>query len=168
MVLYLEMKPEKAIFASGCFWGTQYHFDKAPGVVNTLVGYTGGHTENPTYEQVCASDTGHREAIEIEFDPEQIPYEELVKLFFETHDFQQVGGQGPDIGHQYTSAIYYTTPEQKETAERLVKELGGKGFVVTSEVLPSEPFYPAEEHHQKYYEKNDGAPYCHVYIKRFD
>lgn len=158
---------EKAIFASGCFWGTQHLFDKAPGVVSSLVGYTGGEVENPTYEQVCQGDTGHREGIEVEFDPEETSYEEMAKLFFETHDFSQVGGQGPDIGHQYTSAIYYVSEEQKEIAKRLIAELEGKGMSVTTEVLPAEPFYPAEDYHQKYYEKTGGAPYCHVYVKKF-
>ena len=162
------MKTEKALFASGCFWGTQHHFDKHDGVVNSIVGYTGGTVESPTYEQVCTGDTGHREAIEVAFDPSTTSYEALVKLFFETHDFSQVGGQGPDIGEQYTSGIYYLSEEQKTTAERLIKELEDKGFRVTTEVLPAEPFYPAEEYHQKYYEKSGGAPYCHVYIKRFD
>jgi len=162
------MNTEKAIFASGCFWGTQYMFDKHEGVLNSLVGYTGGDTENPTYKEVCGGDTGHREAIEIEFDPEKTTYEALAKLFFETHNFSQVGGQGPDIGHQYTSAIYYTTDEQRDIAEKLIDDLESKGVVVTTEVLPAEPFYPAEDYHQKYYEKTGGAPYCHVYIKRFD
>ncbi len=158
----------KALFASGCFWGTQHHFDTHEGVVNSLVGYTGGSIAHPTYEQVCSGDTGHREAIEVEFDPSVTTYEALVKLFFETHNFSQVGGQGPDIGHQYTSAIYYLTDEQKNVAEKLVFELAAKGFVVTTEIIEAETFYPAEEYHQKYYEKSGGVPYCHVYIKRFD
>ena len=161
------METEKAIFASGCFWGTQYLFDKAPGVLKTLVGYTGGETENPTYEQVCGGDTGHREGIEVEFDPAETSYEKMTKLFFETHDFSQVGGQGPDIGQQYTSAVYYTTDEQKKVAEKLIEELKNKDMPVTTEVLQAETFYPAEEYHQKYYEKSGGAPYCHVYIKKF-
>tara|TARA_B100000900_G_scaffold272053_1_gene232367 strand:+ start:35 stop:523 length:489 start_codon:yes stop_codon:yes gene_type:complete len=162
------MKMNKALFASGCFWGTQHHFDTHEGVVNSLVGYTGGSIAHPTYEQVCSGDTGHREAIEVEFDPSVTTYEALVKLFFETHNFSQVGGQGPDIGHQYTSAIYYLTDEQKNVAEKLVFELAAKGFVVTTEIIEAETFYPAEEYHQKYYEKSGGVPYCHVYIKRFD
>jgi len=161
------MKTNTAIFASGCFWGVQHHFDKHEGVVSTLVGYTGGEIENPTYEQVSTGDTGHREAIEIKFNTEVTTYEELVKLFFETHDFSQVGGQGPDIGEQYTSAVYYTSDEQKVVAEKLIKKLEAKDMTVTTKVLPAEPFYPAEDYHQKYYEKSGGAPYCHVYIKKF-
>lgn len=161
------METEKATFASGCFWGTQYHFDQHEGVVSTLVGYTGGNVENPTYEQVCTGDTGHREAIEIEFDPTATTYESLVKLFFETHDFSQENGQGPDIGHQYTSAVYCHDQNQKEVAEKLVADLEAKGHSVTTAVLPASTFYPAEEHHQKYYKKTGGSPYCHVYVKRF-
>lgn len=161
------MKTEKALFASGCFWGTQYHFDNHEGVLSTHVGYTGGQTENPTYEQVCTGDTGHREGIEIEFDPSVTDYESLAKLFFETHDFSQVGGQGPDIGHQHTSAIYYTSEEHRHTAEKLTAELESKGMRVTTEILPAQKFYPAEDHHQKYYKKTGSAPYCHVYTKHF-
>ncbi len=162
------MKTEKALFASGCFWGVQYHFDKHEGVVRTRVGYTGGSVVNPTYEQVCEGNTGHREAIEVVFDPAVTTYERLAKLFFETHDFSQVGGQGPDIGEQYTSAVYYYDDSQKEVAERLIAELESTGRRVTTEVLPAGAFYPAEERHQKYYEKTGGAPYCHVYVKKFD
>lgn len=162
------MKTEKALFASGCFWGTQYHFNAQVGVISSTVGYTGGTTENPTYEEVCGGDTGHREAIEITFDPSVATYETLVKLFFETHDFSQVGGQGPDIGEQYTSGIYYFSEEQKEIAERLIVELQDRGLSVTTEVLPASVFYPAEEYHQKYYEKSGGTPYCHIYVKKFD
>lgn len=158
---------ETAIFAQGCFWGTQHHFDKHPGVIETFVGYTGGNVEKPTYEQVCTGATGHREGIEVTYDETQTNFEALARLFFETHDQSQVGGQGPDIGEQYTSAIYYTTPEQKTVSEKLIKELEEKELRVTTEILPAEPFYRAEEYHQKYYEKSGGAPYCHIYIKKF-
>lgn len=161
------METKKALFASGCFWGTQHHFNAHTGVVSSLVGYTGGTIENPTYEQVCGGDTGHREAIEVEFDPSVTNYEALAKLFFETHNFSQVGGQGPDIGEQYTSGIYYLSEEQREIAEKLIAELEKKGFTVITEVLPADVFYPAEEYHQEYYKKSGGVPYCHVYIKRF-
>lgn len=161
------MQNEKAIFASGCFWGTQYHFDRHAGVLETRVGYTGGSVVHPTYEQVCAGNTGHREAIEVTFDPQQTDYESLVQLFFETHDFSQVGGQGPDIGHQYTSAIYYMSDEQKNVAQKARSFLEAKNTSVTTEILPAQAFYGAEEYHQKYYEKNGGVPYCHVYTKQF-
>ncbi|MBL4644816.1 MAG: peptide-methionine (S)-S-oxide reductase MsrA [Candidatus Pacebacteria bacterium] len=163
-----NIKTEKAIFASGCFWGTQHHFDKHEGVISTLVGYTGGTSENPTYEEVSTDSTGHREAIEIVFDPTRTSYESLTKLFFETHNFSQPNGQGPDIGERYTSAVYYMNEKQKEIAEKLVTELESKNLTVTTKILATLPFYPAEEHHQKYYEKTGGAPYCHVYIKRFN
>ncbi|PCH92095.1 peptide-methionine (S)-S-oxide reductase [Candidatus Kaiserbacteria bacterium] len=161
------MKTEKALFASGCFWGVQYHFDKHDGVIRTTVGYTGGTVEHPTYEQVSTGTTGHREAIEMEFNPSVTTYENLVKLFFETHNFSQIGGQGPDIGEQYTSAIYYYTLEQKEVAERLIMKLEEDGHSVTTVVLPAQTFYAAEEYHQEYYNKKGGVPYCHVYIQRF-
>jgi peptide methionine sulfoxide reductase msrA/msrB len=161
------MRTEKAVFASGCFWGTQYHFDTHEGVVTTLVGYTGGTVPNPTYEQVCSGDTGHREAIEIAFDPTQTSFTDLTKLFFETHDFSQVGGQGPDVGHHYTSAVYYSDDTQKEITKTLIRELEDDGHFVATEVLPAGPFYSAEDYHQKYYEKTAGSPYCHVYVKRF-
>lgn len=161
------MKIEKAIFASGCFWGTQYHFDKHPGVLHTTVGYTGGSIVSPSYEEVCRGDTGHREAIEIEFNAEKTTYESLVKLFFETHDFSQQNGQGPDIGEQYTSAVFYCNEKQKEIAENLIQKLEHSGHVVTTKVLEAQPFYAAEEYHQKYYEKTGGTPYCHIYTKKF-
>lgn len=162
------MKTEKALFASGCFWGVQYHFDKHEGVLSTLVGFTGGSVENPTYEEVSGGSTGHREAIEIVFDSNTTSYESLARLFFETHDFSQIGGQGPDIGERYTSAAYYFNESQKLIVEHLISELESRGQTVTTQVLPAAPFYPAEEYHQKYYEKTGGAPYCHVYIKRFE
>ena len=162
------MQNKKATFASGCFWGTQHHFDKAPGVLETVVGYTGGSVENPTYEQVCSGTTGHREAIQVLYDPAQTTFESLTKLFFETHNFSQTDGQGPDIGEQYTSAIYYYDDEQRESAENLITELETKGKTTATALEPAQTFYPAEEYHQKYYEKSGGAPYCHVYVKQFD
>ncbi len=160
-------EPQRALFASGCFWGTEYHFQRAPGVLATRVGYTGGHTPHPTYREVCSGKTGHAEAVEVLFDPDVISYEELAKLFFETHDITQVNRQGPDVGTQYRSAIFYLDDAQKATAERLITELEAKGYRVATEVTKATTFWPAEDYHQKYYDRTGHSPYCHVYTKRF-
>jgi peptide methionine sulfoxide reductase msrA/msrB len=158
---------QRAIFASGCFWGTEYHFQRAPGVISTTVGYTGGRVEDPTYKQVCTDKTGHAEAIEVVFDPAKTDYEQLGRLFFETHDFTQLNRQGPDVGRQYRSAIFYLDEQQKEVAERLVKILKKKGHDVKTEITPAGRFWPAEDYHQDYYERNAKSPYCHVRRKVF-
>lgn len=161
-------KMEKAYFASGCFWGTEYHFLKANGVLETTVGYMGGHTQNPTYKEVCSGETGHAEAAEVFFDPSKTSYEELVKLYFETHDFTQVGGQGPDIGDQYRSVIFYTSEYQKQMAEKYIAILKSKGYKVATILESAKVFWSAEEYHQEYYDKKNGSPYCHIYKKIFD
>jgi peptide methionine sulfoxide reductase msrA/msrB len=157
----------KAIFASGCFWGTQYYLQQAKGVLTTTVGYTGGHTARPTYKDVCTGTTGHAEAVQVVFDPAQISYEDLARLFFETHDFTQVDRQGPDIGTQYRSEIFYLDEGQKQAAEKLVAILQSKGFKVATRVTKARTFWPAEDHHQNYYQKNGSRPYCHTYRKIF-
>ena len=158
---------ESAIFSSGCFWGTEFYFKKAKGVHSTAVGYTGGTTANPTYRQVSTGLTGHAEAIEIVYDPAMTSYEEMVKLFYETHDQSQKDRQGPDIGTQYRSAIFYANEDQKAIAERLTEELRNKGYKVATEITKVGPFYKAENYHQDYYGKNGQNPYCHRYIKKF-
>ena len=162
-----EPKTERALFASGCFWGTEYYFQRAPGVISTTVGFTGGRVENPTYKQVSTGRTGHAETTEIIYDPSKTSYEQLAKLFFETHDFTQLNRQGPDIGPQYRSAIFYLNDEQKQIAERLVQQLREKGYNVKTEITQAGPFWPAEDYHQDYYNHKGQTPYCHVYRKIF-
>lgn len=157
----------RAIFASGCFWGTQYYLQKAKGVISTAAGYIGGTKDNPTYPEVCTGRTGHAEAVEVVFDPAVISYEELAKLFFETHDPGQKNRQGPDIGTQYRSGIFYLDEEQKATAEKLINILKAKGYPVVTEVTPATTFWKAEDYHQDYYDKKNGNPYCHFYTKKF-
>lgn len=158
---------ETAIFAGGCFWGVEHLMRGCDGVVSIESGYTGGRTEKPFYEEVCTGTTGHAEAVRIVYDPARTSFGELARLFFEIHDPTQVDRQGPDVGEQYRSEIFYTTPEQKQIAERLISQLKEKGFRVVTRVTPASEFYPAEEHHQKYYLKHGKTPYCHHYVKRF-
>jgi len=153
---------EQTIFAAGCFWGVQFYFDQVPGVVKTTVGYTGGHTENPTYEQVCTHGTGHAEVTLVEFDPEKISFETLVKQFFRMHDPTQLNRQGPDVGDQYRSAIFYFNDEQKEIAEKVKKDLQPNfDKPIVTEITKATKFYPAEDYHQKYTEKT-GQGMCHI------
>ncbi|SDC32603.1 bifunctional methionine sulfoxide reductase B/A protein [Geotoga petraea] len=156
-----KIKYNRAIFAGGCFWGVEQLFKEKEGVVDTRVGYTGGRTKNPTYDQVCMGFTGHAEAVEVIYDTEKTSYEELTKLFFEIHDFTQKNRQGPDIGKQYRSAIFYTDEEQKKTAEKIINELESKDFNVETKVEEASTFYVAEEYHQDYYKKTGKQPYCH-------
>jgi peptide methionine sulfoxide reductase msrA/msrB len=161
------MKTEKAIFASGCFWGTEYYFQNAKGVLKTTAGYTGGHKETATYHDVCSGSTGHAEAVEVLFDPLQTSYEEMAILFFETHNPEHKNRQGPDIGTQYRSAVFYLDDAQKEIAEKLVQTLKEKGHKVVTEVTKAGAFWKAEDKHQQYYTKGGGNPYCHRYVKKF-
>jgi methionine-S-sulfoxide reductase len=152
----------KAIFAAGCFWGVQFYFDEVPGVTSSMVGYTGGHAENPTYEAVCTGTTGHAEAVILEYDPKQVSYETLVKHFFRLHDPTQLNRQGPDIGEQYRSAIFYTSDEQKAVAEQIRDELQIKtNDPIVTQIVATTDFYPAEDYHQKYTQRT-GRGMCHV------
>ncbi|PKL28980.1 MAG: peptide-methionine (S)-S-oxide reductase [Spirochaetae bacterium HGW-Spirochaetae-2] len=157
----------KAVFAGGCFWGVEYLFEKLEGVHAAISGYTGGHTENPTYRQVLTHTTGHLEAVEVRYDPRIISYEQLAKYFFEIHDPTQSDGQGPDIGNQYLSAIYYRNRVEYDTAIDLIGILEGNGMDIATKILPAAVFWPAEEYHQDYYELKGTLPYCHAWTKRF-
>jgi peptide-methionine (S)-S-oxide reductase len=147
---------EKATFAAGCFWGVENAFRHVQGVVSTQVGYTGGKTENPTYRDVCTHTTGHAEAVEVTFDPSVMSYEKLLDVFWSIHDPTQLYRQGPDVGSQYRSAIFYHSPEQEAAAiasKEKLEESGKYKRPVVTEIAPAGPFYRAEEYHQQYYEK---------------
>jgi peptide methionine sulfoxide reductase msrA/msrB len=156
-----------AIFAGGCFWGVEYFLQKEPGVISVTSGYTGGSVKNPSYREVCTGRTGHAEAVKIIYDPKKTSYEKLLKMFLEIHDPTQVGRQGPDIGDQYRSEIFYLNSEQKTIAEKYLKLLNDKGLKTATAVTKASEFYSAEEYHQDYYFKNGKVPYCHGYVKRF-
>ncbi len=158
---------DTAIFAGGCFWGVEYYLQKAKGVISVVSGYTGGTKDHPTYEEVCSGTTGHYEAVEVVFDPKQISYEALAKLFFEIHDPTQWNHQGPDRGIQYRSAVFYRNEQQREITERLIAQLRKNGYDVVTEVRPASVFWKAENYHQDYYDHKGTLPYCHGYVKRF-
>lgn len=153
--------------ASGCFWGTEYFFMKAPGVIRTAVGYMGGQVISPTYKEVCTGNTGHVEVVEVTYDSTLTSFEELLKLYFETHDFQQVGGQGPDVGPQYESVVFYTDHTQKELVEKYISLLKEMHYTPATQCRLASTFWEAEEYHQQYYEKKGTLPYCHSYKKIF-
>ncbi|MBL5982354.1 peptide methionine sulfoxide reductase [Petrotoga sp. HWH.PT.55.6.1] len=156
-----EIPTDTAIFAAGCFWGVEYMFKKIAGVIDVASGYTGGFVENPSYEQVCSGKTGHAESVLIVYDPNIVSYESLVRYFFEIHDFSQENGQGPDIGEQYRSEIFYLNEEQKAIAEKVKEELINRGLKVVTKITKASEFYKAEDYHQNYYEKTGKSPYCH-------
>lgn len=158
---------KKAYFAAGCFWGVEFLFQKQIGVLEVVSGYMGGDIENPTYEIVCSGFSGHLEVVEVIFDESIVSYETLAKLFFEIHDFTQTNGQGPDIGTQYLSAIFYCDENQKNIAEELIEQLKKKAYKVATTLRPKVKFYKAESYHQNYYNKSGKTPYCHSYRKVF-
>jgi methionine-S-sulfoxide reductase len=157
------MKTETAILAAGCFWGVQYYFDQVPGVVETKVGYIGGHTENPTYEQVCTHETGHAEATKIVYDPQKITYKTLLKQFFRMHNPTQLNRQGPDVGDSYRSAVFYLNDQQKNEAKALIDELNKNEFSgkIVTNLEKAATFWPAEDYHQKFTQKT-GRGMCHI------
>ena len=154
---------EKATFAAGCFWGIEVKFRMIPGVQDAVVGYSGGHTVNPTYKDVCTDETGHAEVVEVTFDPAVVSYEKLLEAFWMMHDPTQMNRQGPDVGTQYRSAIFFHTPEQEAAAKKSKAALDASGKFrrpVATEITPAGSFYRAEEYHQRYLEKR-GAASCH-------
>ena len=158
---------KKAYFAGGCFWGVEYYLEKIPGVKEVISGFMGGHVKNPGYYEVVRKKTGHLETVEVIYDPSKVSYETLAKTFFEIHDPTQKNGQGPDLGSQYLSAVFVSSPQEKKTIEKLINILEGKGLKIATKVLPLAPFYSAEEYHQNHYERKGGKPYCHRRMKRF-
>jgi methionine-S-sulfoxide reductase len=151
------MSEKRAMFAAGCFWGVEASFNKIPGVVDTVVGYSGGNVKNPTYHMVCSGATGHAEAVQITYDPDKISYEDLVKTFFDLHDPTTPNRQGPDVGSQYRSVIFYHDQEQRQVAEGVKSELDGSGKYrdpIVTQIVPAQDFNEAEEYHQDYYAKH--------------
>jgi peptide-methionine (S)-S-oxide reductase len=159
----LNMSTETATFGAGCFWGVEYVYERVPGVVETEVGYAGGHTENPTYRDVCSHGTGHAEVLRVRFDPALVTFEQLLEVFWAMHDPTQVNRQGPDVGDQYRSAIFTHSDEQQRLSEAS-RDAAQARFdrPIATEITPAGPFYPAEDYHQRYYDKNGHEPYCHV------
>jgi methionine-S-sulfoxide reductase len=153
---------EKIILGAGCFWGVQFYFDQIPGVVNTRVGYSGGHVKNPTYEEVCSHNTGHAEVVEVEYDGNKVSTETILKQFFRMHDPTQLNRQGPDIGDNYRSVIFYITDDQKSIADKVALECQKKlKNPIVTQIERASDFYEAEEYHQKYSERT-GRGMCHI------
>ena len=162
----MERHTEIAVFAGGCFWCTEAVFERLKGVLSVMPGYTGGSLPNPRYEQVCSGRTGHAESIRIEFDPAQLSYDDLLAVFFATHDPTSLNRQGADVGTEYRSAIFYSNEQQKHAAEAFIKMLDQQlERKVVTEVVPLREFYEAEEYHQQYYDNNAFAPYCQFVIE---
>lgn len=162
-------KTDTATFANGCFWCTEAIFEQLQGVESAVSGYTGGSVENPTYKAVCTGETGHAEALQIVYDPAKISFDELLEVFWETHDPTTLNRQGNDVGTQYRSGIFYHNEEQKQKAEKYKAELDKSGAFdnpIVTEIVPFKKFYPAEDYHQQYFENNEGAnPYCKIVIR---
>jgi peptide-methionine (S)-S-oxide reductase len=156
---------KKATFGAGCFWGVEALYRKVPGVIEAFSGYTGGHTENPTYEEVCSDQTGHAEAVEVTYDPEKVSYDRLLEVFWMNHNPTTPNQQGPDHGSQYRSVIFYHDEEQKKLAEASKQALEQSGKwqkPIVTEIVPATTFYKAEEYHQRYFEKLGIEPTCHL------
>ena len=162
-----DLGTDTAYFAGGCFWGVEYYMEQLKGVLSVESGYMGGRTKDPDYRQVSSHGSGHAETVQVVFDPSETDYEELARLFFEIHDPTQADRQGPDVGNQYRSEIFYRSVEQKEIAGKLLSLLEKNGYKVATRITPARTFWKAEAYHQDYYSKNGGTPYCHKYVKRF-
>src|SRR5271157_1074318 len=155
---------EKATFGAGCFWGVEAAYRQIKGVIATAVGYEGGHTDNPTYGDVCSHTTGHAEVVQVEYDPERVSYEDLLKVFWENHDPTQLNRQGPDVGDQYRSVIFYNSPEQQKAAEASKEQRAQSGKYrrpIVTQIVPAQTFYVAEDYHQQYLEKR-GLSTCNI------
>jgi peptide-methionine (S)-S-oxide reductase len=155
---------EIATFGAGCFWGVEANFRRVPGVIDVVSGYSGGHTQNPTYREVCTDSTGHAEVVQVTYDPAKVSYEQLLDTFWNIHDPTQINRQGPDFGKQYRTAIFFHTPEQEATAKKSKQALEASGkfsHPIATEITPAGPFWAAEEYHQRYLEKR-GATNCHI------
>lgn len=158
---------DTAYFAGGCFWGVEHLLEQEPGVISARSGYMGGQKANPTYEEVCSGRTGHVETVEVIYDSSKTSYEQLARLFFEIHDPTQVNRQGPDVGEQYRSVVFYRDDAQRAAAQGLVDTLRAKGYEVATALEPASTFWPAEDYHQDYYKNTGKRPYCHVRQQRF-
>jgi len=159
---------EEAVFAGGCFWGVEHYLQEVDGVLSVTSGYTGGKTTSPGYRQVCSGKTGHAEAVRVVFEPKRVSYERLARLFFEIHDPTQLNRQGPDVGTQYRSAVFFLGEQQRRVVEKLIAELRANGYEVVTQVQAASQFYPAEEYHQDYLRKHPERPVCHARVPRFD
>lgn len=160
-------KLEKATLGGGCFWCLEAVFDQLRGVTSVVSGYSGGHIENPTYRAVCNGTTGHAEVVQIEFDPSEVSFEDVLRVFFTIHDPTTVDRQGADVGSQYRSVIFHHSPEQRATAESVIREIDDAGIwddPIVTQVVPLERFYIAEDYHQEYFERNGNQPYCQIVV----
>ena len=160
-------KQAKAYFGGGCFWGVEYYLENLKGVEDVVSGFMGGKRENPSYKEVSYDNQGEIEVVEVRYNPDAIAFGEIAKVFFEIHDPTQKERQGPDIGYQYTSVIFYNNEEEKEIAQKLIDILKNRGYEVATKLLPLQPFTKADSNHQDYYKKHNTQPYCHGYVKRF-
>ncbi len=159
---------QTAYFAGGCFWGVEHLLRQLPGVIDVVSGYMGGHTQNPCYREVCTGRTGHIETVEVLYRADKTDYQTLAKAFFEIHDPGQENGQGPDIGPQYVSAVFYRNDEEKQIVEQLIGQLTANGYKVATRLIHADTFWIAEDDHQRYYGKTGKEPYCHRYEKKFN